>query len=84
MEIGIVIQDSHNEVLACRSSSQDFHSQTIIAKSWALQRSVELHYELGFNQVMLEGNAQIIITEIQKEALCDAWYGVSLKTSNMC
>lgn len=40
-------------------------SQSVVAEAMALRKAVELCIEMGFNKVIFEGDAQVVIKEVE-------------------
>ncbi|XP_042979938.1 uncharacterized protein LOC122310120 [Carya illinoinensis] len=55
--LGIVLRDEVGEVLACACFKKPPVSDSSLAETMALWQAVELSHELGFNRVILEGDA---------------------------
>lgn len=70
----IVIGNSIENVLACLSASQSFYSQPILVEHLALWRTIEFCIKLGLGEVVLEGDAQVIINVMQQEEHDWSWY----------
>lgn len=64
MGIEILISGNRGDILAYLSSSRSFNSQHLVAKFWALRKTIELCLEMGFNRVQLEGDVQVLIYTI--------------------
>lgn len=52
-----------------------FYSSPIIVEWWALLRDLDFCMECGFLDVVLEGDAQVIIYALKRDDECLAWYG---------
>lgn len=57
-DIGIIVRDSFNRVLACQSSSCTLNIDPLLAECEALSRALQLCEELGLNRVCLKGDAK--------------------------
>ncbi|XP_042958143.1 uncharacterized protein LOC122293710 [Carya illinoinensis] len=62
--LGIVLRDEVGEVLACACFKKPPISDSSLAETMALWQAVELSHELGFNRVILEGDAQVVISAV--------------------
>lgn len=79
MGIGVVIQDSSEEVLACLSFIVNRVHKPIIADTLALRRAWYLCVELGLSNVILEGNSHIIVKAINSDEEVWTDYGNIVK-----
>lgn len=72
--IKIVIRDSKWEVLACLSPSQPFYSQPIIVECLTLWLTTEFYLALALRNVILKGDAQVVVNAIKQEEQGWSWY----------
>lgn len=75
MGVGVVIRDDHGEVTACLSAPQTCFSHPIVAETRAPWKAFQFCKDLGFEYGFFEGDSQQLVTAINSEADCDAWYG---------
>lgn len=65
--VGIVTRDSKGFILATRSTTQRIVLEPIVAEALAALHAVILSKEIGFSDIILEGDALQIIQEINSE-----------------
>lgn len=70
----IIVRDDMGGFLACLCLAHSFFSSTIIVKCWALLQARQFFVELGFYNVELEEDAQVIIQALKKENDCITWF----------
>lgn len=59
--LGVAIHDSCGEVLVCLCSIVNFVQKPSMAETLALRRATTLCVELGFSNVILEGDSQVVV-----------------------
>jgi ribonuclease HI len=61
MGIGVILRDCNGEVLATLSAPKEYITAPDIAEATATLRAVYFCQELGFHQVILEGDALLVV-----------------------
>ncbi|XP_041027052.1 uncharacterized protein LOC121267270 [Juglans microcarpa x Juglans regia] len=67
MGLGVVLRNEKGEVLACACYKRPPVSDFVMAKTVALWYAVDLCNELGFNKVIFEGDAQLVVEAVNSE-----------------
>lgn len=75
MGVGIVIKDSNGDVLALISAPKYYVASPFIVESNALWKAMEMCNELGFRDVIFEGDAKAIIDVVNSEEDDESWRG---------
>lgn len=63
------------ETLAYLSAPKSFRGKPILAEVWVLKQMAEFCDELGFRNVLLEGDAQEVVNAIRSKEVNYSWYG---------
>ncbi|XP_041009471.1 probable inactive receptor kinase At5g53320 [Juglans microcarpa x Juglans regia] len=61
--------------MAAFSEPQKMKAKAVIVEAIALIRTIEVCREMGFNKVVFEGDALIVINAVKEDVACWAWYG---------
>ncbi|XP_059446554.1 uncharacterized protein LOC132178115 [Corylus avellana] len=61
MGMGVIIRDHSSQVMAARSTTRLGYFEPTVAEAMSLLHGVSLCKELGFQNLMVEGDAQIVI-----------------------
>lgn len=75
MDIGIVVRDFAGEIIAAFNNSNEHVASPKIAEIIALKRAMIFCTEIGLQNVIFEGDAKVIIEEINSTETCWATYG---------
>lgn len=81
--ISVIIRDHSGSVVSYLSDQKNLMSLLIIAECCPLERAMKLCSEMGFDQVNLEGDTQIIIQATKKEEVYLAWYGELIEDAKL-
>ncbi|KAF5441798.1 hypothetical protein F2P56_036997 [Juglans regia] len=73
--IGVAVRDSTGEVLACLCSCFDNISNPSVAEAVGLRRAALLCAELGFSNVILEGDSKVVVNATISGEEIEAEYG---------
>ncbi|XP_040994261.1 uncharacterized protein LOC121240796 [Juglans microcarpa x Juglans regia] len=75
MGMGIVVKDSKGEVIASLCGTQGSVTSPFIAEFNTLWRTMDLCSELGIQDVIIEGDAKVLINAIKAETEDESWRG---------
>ncbi|XP_041025315.1 uncharacterized protein LOC121265693 [Juglans microcarpa x Juglans regia] len=73
--LGIIIRDWEGQIEAACSDQVQLVSDSAMAESLALRKTVQLCYDLGLNKVQFEGDALVIVNSVNKDEELWTWYG---------
>ncbi|KAF5450671.1 hypothetical protein F2P56_031001 [Juglans regia] len=71
----IIIRNNKREVMAAYSEPQRMKTKAVVVEAIALRRTIEVCKEMGFNKVIFEGDALVIINTVKENVMCWTWYG---------
>ncbi|XP_040987787.1 uncharacterized protein LOC121235506 [Juglans microcarpa x Juglans regia] len=75
MGVGVVIRDSEGKLMASCCDRLQMVTQAVVAESTTLRTTAKLCSELGFNRVLFEGDAQVVVNAIRNPVENWTWYG---------
>ncbi|XP_035545074.1 uncharacterized protein LOC118348177 [Juglans regia] len=75
VRIGVVVRDSNGEILACLCSRFAHNSNSYVAEALGLRKAVTSCSEMGFSDVVLEGDSLIIVNATKSGEETGAEYG---------
>jgi ribonuclease HI len=64
MGIGVVVRDFQGLVHAARSQTRNTHPEPVIAEAMGALKAIEFCRELGLQDIILEGDAEIVVRAI--------------------
>ncbi|XP_041001662.1 uncharacterized protein LOC121247365 [Juglans microcarpa x Juglans regia] len=73
--VGVIIRDHNGEQMAACSEPNLLLPQPLIAEAAAMRKAIELCIELGFNRVIIEGDAKVILEAVVNPNTCWTAYG---------
>jgi ribonuclease HI len=79
MGIGVVVRDYAGGVVATKSVTKDYICDPVVAEALALWTAVELFGQLGFNDVIFEGDCLEVVRGIREEGRNVTRYGSTLE-----
>lgn len=68
--MGVVARDHVGNVLAALSTPKKGNQHPVVAEFFALWRAMQLCQEIGMERVLFEGDAQLLINNINEEEEC--------------
>jgi hypothetical protein len=75
MEVGVIIKNSEGAVLASLCTTVPFISNPTIVEAIAAWKAANLCYDLGFQRVIMEGDALVVVQALQQNAPSWCQYG---------
>lgn len=73
--MGIIAKDHDGNILASMCSTKPYISDPFVAEVVAAWKVVKFRRELGFQNIMMEGDMPEIVHALQKEGCCWSMYG---------
>ncbi|KAF5465429.1 hypothetical protein F2P56_015440 [Juglans regia] len=73
--VGVIIRDHNGEQMAACSEPNLLLSQPLIAEAAAMRKTIELCTDMGFNRVIIEGDAKVILEAVVNPDTCWIAYG---------
>ena len=75
IDIGLIARDSRRSCLAARSLTTNAHTDATTAKALAAVHAIMFCKELGYTNILFEGDAQQVIRAIGEEGPCFSSFG---------
>jgi ribonuclease HI len=74
MGVGLVARDSTGKVRASLCNFLPYLTNPAVAEAFATRQGAELLRDMGFQKILLEGDAQVIVQAINYAGVCSARY----------
>jgi ribonuclease HI len=74
MGVGLVARDSTGKVRASMCNFLPYLTDPAVAEAYAARQGAELLRDMGFQKILLEGDAQVIVQAINYAGVCSARY----------